>query len=116
MHGTQAGRPLDQTADGVAAARKWAEAAGLTFRLVEEAVGDSHGPAPHPEKDPRARRQAQQRRSFVSVEHRRQAPPRLLICRRCRRPCGQRWGWTAANVLYMLATNGVQDTDLGDNF
>jgi hypothetical protein len=38
------------------------------------------------------------------------------ICRRCRRPCGQRWGWTAANVLYMLATNGVQDTDLGDNF
>jgi hypothetical protein len=54
MHGTQAGRPLDQTADGVAAARKWAEAAGLTFWLVDEAVGDSHGPAPHPEKDPRA--------------------------------------------------------------
>ena len=45
VHGTQAGRPLDpKQLTKLAAARKWAEAAGLTFGLVDEAVGVSARP------------------------------------------------------------------------
>jgi DNA topoisomerase-3 len=35
----------------------------------------------------------------VSVEHRRQAPPRLFDLPSLQKTCGQRWGWTAEKTL-----------------
>ena len=35
----------------------------------------------------------------VSVEHRRQAPPRLFDLPSLQKTCGQRWGWTADKTL-----------------
>ena len=38
-------------------------------------------------------------RSAVTVEHRRQAPPRLFDLPSLQKTCGQRWGWTADKTL-----------------
>jgi DNA topoisomerase III len=35
----------------------------------------------------------------VTVEHRRQGPPRLFDLPSLRKTCGQRWGWTADRTL-----------------
>src|SRR5215510_16521755 len=35
----------------------------------------------------------------VTVEHRRQAPPRLFDLPSLQKTCGQRWGWTADRTL-----------------
>ena len=40
----------------------------------------------------------------VSVEHRRQAPPRLYDLPSLQKTCGQRWGWTADKTLTIAQT------------
>lgn len=58
-------------------------------RIKERAVADAIAQAASKFSGPLA----------VSVEHRRQAPPRLFDLPSLQKTCGQRWGWTADKTL-----------------
>ena len=59
-------------------------------RIRDQAVAEK----PSPRRQP-----STQGRSRCTVEHRRQAPPRLFDLPSLQKTCGQRWGWTADRTL-----------------
>ena len=64
-------------------------APAANYRITDRAPAEAIGHAAADYKGPLA----------VSVEHRRQAPPRLFDLPALQKTCGQRWGWNADKTL-----------------